>query len=129
MVSCALRGAPHAQQSNLSERSKTDDFFYLWGVFLGTTGQSGAPLCACRLVNVAHTGVDKLCLQFDVFPCVYPPEEYSGILAVPKCARTHTLEGILAQREVRSEAPPCVRKGAQREPGATREPKKDPRGA
>ena len=70
MVSCALRGAPHAQQSNLSERSKTEDFFYLWGVFLGTTDQSGAPLCVCRLINVAHTGVDKLCLQFDVFPCV-----------------------------------------------------------
>ena len=49
-----------------------------------------------------------------------PPEEYSDILAVPKCARTHTLDGILAQREVRSEAPSCVRKGAQREPGATK---------
>ena len=29
-----------------------------------------------------------------------PPEEYSGTLAVPKCARTHTLDGIAAQREV-----------------------------
>ena len=30
-----------------------------------------------------------------------PPKEYSGALAVPKCARTDTLDGILAQREVR----------------------------
>ena len=30
------------------------------------------------------------------------PEEKSGMLAVPKCARTHTLDGIPAQREVRS---------------------------
>ena len=33
------------------------------------------------------------------------PEEYSGTLAVPECARTRTLDGIPAQREVRSEAP------------------------
>ena len=49
-----------------------------------------------------------------------PPEEYSGTLAVSKCARTHTLDGIPAQREVRSEAPYCVPKGAQRGPGATK---------
>ena len=50
-----------------------------------------------------------------------PPEDYSGILAVPKCVgRTHTLDGVPAQREVRSEAPSCVPKGAQREPGATK---------
>ena len=34
-----------------------------------------------------------------------PPEEYSGTLAVPKCVRNHTLDGILAQSEVRSGAP------------------------
>ena len=36
-------------------------------MFLSTTDQSGAPLCACTLIKAAHTGVDKLCLQFDVF--------------------------------------------------------------
>ena len=49
-----------------------------------------------------------------------PPEEWSGTLAVPKCARTHTLAGIPAQREVRCEAPYCIPKGAQRGPGATK---------
>ena len=49
-----------------------------------------------------------------------PPKEYSGALAVPKCARTHSLDGIPAQREVRSEAPKCVPKVAQRGPGATK---------
>ena len=44
------------------------------------------------------------------------PKEYSGALAVPKCAGTHTLDGIPAEREVRSEAPQCVPKGAQRGP-------------
>ena len=50
--------------------TKTEDVATLEGVS-GTTDQSGAPLCACRLINVAHTGVDKLSLQYDVFQLVY----------------------------------------------------------
>ena len=75
-------------------------------MLLGTTDQSGVPLCACRLLNVAHTGVDKLSLQYDVshvfidifrrgrrfyrenieFPCLVFCEsagELSGTILVP----------------------------------------------
>ena len=52
--------------------TKTEDCSTLGGgVILDTTDQSGASLCACRLINVAHTGFDNLCLQFDAFPFVY----------------------------------------------------------
>ena len=33
---------------------------------MGVIGRFGAPLYACRAINVAHTGVEKLSLQFDV---------------------------------------------------------------
>jgi hypothetical protein len=49
-----------------------------------------------------------------------PPKEYSGALAVPKCARTHTLDGFPARREVRPEAPECIPEGAQRRPGSAK---------
>ena len=44
--------------------------FDLWGFFLGTMGQSGAPLCAWRRIDVAHAGIEKCTLACDVFLCV-----------------------------------------------------------
>ena len=57
------------------------------------------------------------------------PKEYSGALTAPKCARTHTLDAVLAQ--LRSY--PKLHSASQKVPGEgqarAREPKRGPRGA